>query len=99
MLFLLAAALPALFWEGAPDTAATLREAGIREIVVAPPRVEAWKSVTGISVKPGDKQDAIKLLTPAVNYRPDQASASRSPWVDSNGWRFLRNPHGRFYYD
>jgi hypothetical protein len=29
----------------------------------------------------------------------DQASASRSPWVDSNGWKFLRNPQGHFYYD
>jgi len=99
MLLLLAAALPALFWEGAPDTAATLREAGIREIVVAAPRLDAWKSVTGISVKAGDPQGAVKLLTPTVNYRIDQASASRSPWLDSNGWRFLRNPQGHFYYD
>ena len=50
MLLLLAAALPGLFWEGAPDTAASLREAGIGEIVVAAPRLEAWKSVSGISL-------------------------------------------------
>jgi len=99
MLLLLAAALPALFWEGAPDTATTLREAGIREIVVTAPRLEAWKNVSGISVKAGDPQGAVKLLMPTVNYRIDQASASRSPWLDSNGWRFLRNPQGHFYYD
>ena len=56
MLLLLAAALPGLFWEGAPDTAATLREAGIREIVVTAPRLESWKNVAGISVKTGDTQ-------------------------------------------
>jgi hypothetical protein len=99
MLLLLAAALPALFWDGAPDTAATLRDAGIREIVVAAPRLEAWKSVAGIPVKAGDTQGTIKLMTPTVNYRIDQASASRSPWLDSNGWKFLRQPQGHFYYD
>src|ERR1041384_7208622 len=99
MLLLLAAALPGLFWEGAPDTAASLRDAGIREIVVPAQRLEAWKSVPGISAKAGDTQGAVKLLTPTVNYRMDQASASRAPWLDSNGWRFLRQPNGRFYYD
>src|SRR5262249_6745712 len=32
-------------------------------------------------------------------YRIDQASASRAPWLMGNGWRFLRRPQGRFYYD
>src|SRR5436853_468308 len=99
MLLLLAAALPALFWEGAPDTAPALRDAGIREIVVPAARLDAWKGAAEISAKAGDLQGAVKLLTPAVNYRMDQASASRAPWLDSNGWKFLRQPPGRFYYD
>jgi hypothetical protein len=28
-----------------------------------------------------------------------RASATRSPWLDANGWRFLRSPSGRFRYD
>ncbi|MGH9939509.1 MAG: hypothetical protein ACREAM_24985, partial [Blastocatellia bacterium] len=27
------------------------------------------------------------------------ASATRRPWIDANGWRFVRNPAGKFYYD
>lgn len=27
------------------------------------------------------------------------ASATRAPWVDSNGWRFLRNPGGKYLYE
>ena len=46
-----------------------------------------------------DLQQATKLVTPAVNYRYEQASASRVPWLDCNGWRFLRLPQARFYYD
>jgi hypothetical protein len=99
MLLLLAAALPGLFWEGAPDTAPVLREAGIRQVLVPAARLEAWKGVPEVSVKAGDPQGAVKLLPPTVNYRMDQASASRAPWLDSNGWQFLRQPRGRFYYD
>jgi len=99
MLLLVAAVLPGLFWEGAPDTAPSLRDAGIRQIVVPASRLDAWKGVAGIAAVPGDIQGAAKLLPPKVNYRIDQASASRAPWLDANGWRFQREPKGRFYYD
>lgn len=42
---------------------------------------------------------AIKLPTPRVNYRMDEASASTAPWVNTNGWRILRNPGANFFYD
>ena len=42
---------------------------------------------------------ATKLLTPGVNYRIDEASASTAPWVNTNGSRILRNPNARFFYD
>ena len=31
--------------------------------------------------------------------QPELASATRSPWVTANGWRFIRNPGGRYLYD
>ena len=99
MFLAIALALPRLFWEGAPDTAPALREAGIRHIAVAGAQTAAWKGVTGIDAEAADLRDAVKLLAPAVRYRYDQASASRAPWIDSNGWRFLRAPQGRFYYE
>jgi hypothetical protein len=98
-MLLLLAALPGLFWEGAADTAPALRNAGIKQILVPSARLAEWKSVPGISAAAADLQGAVKLLAPTVNYRIDQASASRAPWLDSNGWRFLRQPEGRFYFE
>jgi hypothetical protein len=99
MLLLLAAALPVLYWEGAADTAPALREAGIREVQVPAARLASWQGVSGITVESVDLAGAVKLMTPVVNFRANQATASREPWIDSNGWRFLRQPQGRFYYD
>ena len=98
-MLLLLAVLPRLFWEGAPDTATALRDAGIGQIVVPAAQAAAWKGTPGITVETGAIEGAVKLVAPAVDYRIDEASASRSPWLDSNGWQFLRLPRGRFYYD
>ena len=57
MLFLLAA-LPALFWDGAADTAPALRDAGISHIFVPAARLQSWKGVNGISAEAADLQAA-----------------------------------------
>ncbi len=41
---------------------------------------------------------AVKLSPPGVQMREDEASATRSPWVDSNGGQFIRTPNRQFYY-
>jgi hypothetical protein len=99
VMLLVLAALPGLFWSGAPDSAPALRDAGIAQIAVPAAQAESWKGVTGVTVETADPQKLVKLQAPAVEYRVDQASASRAPWLDSNGWQFLRQPQGRFYYD
>src|SRR5579859_2805184 len=43
--------------------------------------------------------DAVKLPVPKVEYRTNEATASRSPWIDANGWQLLREPARRYYYD
>lgn len=98
-MFLLLAAFPALFWDGAADTAPALRDAGIQQIVVPTARLDAWKGVAGINAEAGNLQGAVKVLAPTVNYRMNEAAATRAPWVVANGWRFIRRPGGRFYYD
>ncbi|MBV8819265.1 MAG: hypothetical protein JO022_12965 [Acidobacteriaceae bacterium] len=40
-----------------------------------------------------------KLVAPGVQYRENEATSSRSPWLDANGWRFVRNPKNRFLYE
>lgn len=52
------------------------------------------------SLAPGPPDAAsTRLPVPKVEYRINEASASRSPWMDSNGWRILRAPAGHYYYD
>src|SRR6267154_793761 len=42
--------------------------------------------------------DAVKLNPPRVQYRINEASATRSPWIDANGWRIMRTPGKSFFY-
>ena len=43
--------------------------------------------------------DAVKLPAPGVEYRANVASATRSPWIDANGWRIERAPDRSYFYD
>ncbi len=60
-------------------------QSGVDRITVA----AADANVAGLS----------KATTPKVTFRRNEASATRAPWVDSNGWRYLRQPDGHFYCD
>ena len=42
--------------------------------------------------------DAVKLNEPRVQYLSNEASATRSPWIDANGWRILRASGRQFFY-
>ena len=94
-----AAILPSIFWTGGADTAPLLREAHIEQISVSATAAAAWQGMPGISVQVANPQDAVKLLPPSVSYHYDEAAASSTPWLNTNGWRLLRNPGAHFYYD
>src|SRR5689334_15769854 len=98
MFFLmLAAALPGIYWEQGPETAAALRKAGIECIETAAAKVDAWKRA-GFCAAAADPAAYVKLPQPGVEYRPDVATATRAPWVTANGWRILRAAGKRVYY-
>jgi hypothetical protein len=99
ILFVLAGILPVLFWPGTNMDAPLLRQAGITHLAVPAARAPAWKTVTGIEVEAVDLNHAVRVPAPGVNYRMSDASASRVPWVNSNGWRFLRQPKALFCYE
>src|SRR5258708_3497548 len=99
MLLLFALVLPSIYWGAGPESAGALKEAGVTRVLVPPQQVESWRGATEISVAIGDPLHAVKLTPPAVNYRMEEASASQSPWIDSNGSKILRQPHAQFYYD
>jgi hypothetical protein len=98
-LLLAAILLPSLFWDKGPETVNLLRQAKISHISTASSMADAWKAVPGISVDVVDPKQLIRVLTPSIVFHADEASATRAPWVNSNGWRFLRQPDGRFYYE
>ena len=51
--------------------------------------------VTGDAQPPAN---AVSLMEPRVQYRPNVASATSSPWVDANGWKIIRSPGRTFVY-
>lgn len=99
MMLLALAVLPGLLWDQPPSTAPALREAGVVKIQVPAARLKAWKNVTQPQVEAADLHDAVTVPAPSVQYRMNIASATNSPWLVENGWRFLRNPKGRFLYE
>lgn len=93
--------LPLIYWAGGIETAESLKQAGIEQIAAPPDKAEAWRKA-GFKVLTAGQAEferREKLLTPRVAGRADVASATRRPWIDANGWRFTRNPAGKFYYD
>ena len=95
---LLALGIPNLFWEPNPESAGALDQAGIECPHVGPEKVAAWKAA-GRCAMGADLSIAEKLPAPGVQYRMNEASASRSPWMDSNGWRFQRLGRRMVLYD
>jgi len=58
----------------------------------------AWRE-SGLCAAQDDAARREKLPAPGVQWKVSEASATRAPWVDANGWRFLRNPHQAYLYD
>ncbi len=97
---LLILALPCLFWTQGPETAARLKEAGIERVCVPAAKLASWNG-SGLSPAPIDEAELAErevLLVPGVTARAGLASPTRAPWVNTNGWRFLREPRGKFRY-
>jgi len=93
--------LALIYWAGGIETAESLKQAGIEQIATAPNKAVAWRKagfkVVAVSQAEFDRRE--KLLTPRIARRANVASATQRPWIDANGWRFVRDPAGKFYYD
>jgi hypothetical protein len=94
----LLAALPALYWPLPVETAPALRQAGIERLAVPEESVAAWREA-GFAAIPAREEERTRVRSPGFEARPGVASATARPWVDANGWRFLRAPQGRFWCD
>ncbi len=67
-----------------------------------PDRAESWRAA-GIRTRARRLTPISRLgellPVPGIASRVDLVSSTRSPWVDANGWRFVRKPDGRFVYE
>lgn len=101
-LLLLLLSLPLLYWQGDIESAPALKRAGIERLCVPPDQTEAWRAAgfSVISIGAVELASREKLPTPRIAARADVAAPTRSPWIDANGWHFLRdNGAGKYYYD
>ena len=99
-LLLLAGAV-SLYWTKGVETVPELRKAGIRRVAVAPEQAEAWRK-EGFEVVPTTTAAFAareRLHAPGFAAQTDVASPTRSPWVFTNGWRFIRRRPGSYSYD
>lgn len=100
-LLLFLATLPSLYWAQPVETAPALRQAGVERLCVPADAAAAWRAA-GFTVTPlGQKERAerTKLQAPGLRSRAEVASATVRPWVNANGWRYLRTPEGRYWGD
>jgi hypothetical protein len=93
--------LPVIYWTGGIETAKSLKESGIEQIATAPDNAEEWRKAgfKVVALSQAELKSRAKLPAPRVAERANVASATRRPWIDANGWRFVRHPAGKFYYD
>jgi len=96
--------LPALYWPQPPATAPALQQAGVRRVLVPPEDVARWQGagMAGVEVRaltPGELARRESLRAPGARPQsPEEASSTRRPWIDANGWAILRHAGGRFAY-
>jgi hypothetical protein len=93
-------ALPCVFWTLGPDTAPALKAAGLERVCVPAEAADSWRT-TGLEVKAVDPAEIAAreaLPAPGLLVQPGLASPTRSPWITTNGWRFIRHAGGRYRY-
>jgi hypothetical protein len=92
---------PVLYWAQGIETAESVKRTGIETIAVPHAAAADWRKA-GFTVVPMSEQELNrreKLLIPRTAGRGNVASATRRPWIDANGWRFIRKPAGKYLYD
>ena len=94
--------LPMLYVSQASDKAQVLRQAGVEQVYVPPEELDQWKNagLQPIPLSASDLRARTRLKTPGVSPTVRVASPTRRPWVNANGWLFVRERGaGKYYYD
>jgi hypothetical protein len=94
-------ALACLCWTHGPHAAAKPTAVEGPQAPAPADQMPSWRTLR-VTVAPVTAEELSvreALLPPGTVPRAGVASPTRSPWVNANGWRFLRKPAGRFVYD
>ena len=94
---LLAALLPALFWEQAPTKVDAIKRAGITRVYAPASQLSAWKAAGVDAADSTGLTDFTVVPPPSVRMEATAASATRIPWINANGWRYQRGLRKAFY--
>src|SRR5262249_3077535 len=88
---------PLIYWTGEIETAESWKGAGIKKTARAANKAEGGRNagLEGVLESRAELNRRKKLLTPRIAGRANVASATRRPWIDANGWQFVRNPAGK----
>jgi hypothetical protein len=95
---LLLAAVPVVYWRQPADSAPALRAAGIARLCAPAASVDAWRAA-GFEATACESAGREKLTALGLAPRSEVASPTQRPWIFANGWRFLRRPSGRYWYE
>src|SRR5262245_28037040 len=70
--------------------------------VVVPPGAEPRSAIDAAGITrlctDADLAGREPLATLGIAARAGVASPTRAPWIDANGWRFLRRPGAKYVY-
>jgi hypothetical protein len=93
--------LPLIYWSQGVETAPTLKQSGVEQIAAPPDKAAEWRKagLKVVAMSQAELERREKLLAPRVAGRANVASPTQRPWIDANGWRFVRSPSGKFYYE
>jgi hypothetical protein len=94
-------ALPCLYWLQGPETAPAVKAAGIAHLCVPEAAAPSWggSGIEVTAITAGELRAREVLPAPGLLVQTELASATRSPWITANGWRFIRKPGGQYLYD
>jgi hypothetical protein len=84
-------------WNNGPDSAPAIQSAGVKRVFVPAEQVGAWAG-KGFDVRDAKELETYtKVATPSTQRRTNTASATEAPWINANGWRYMRGIDRAFY--
>ena len=100
LVVVLVLSVPCVYWTQGIASRPALEAAGLTTLCVPADQADLWRAA-GVRVTPVSEADFSareSALSPGVTTRAGVASPTRAPWINANGWRFIRQPSKKYAY-